>query len=116
MCIDNFNDKGRLLTRVVRQYYEENKIYEIIYHNIKYGIHPSSLEAFTTIANRCLKRNHEALPLMTEVVQRLEHALECQFMTDVVEMIESNLEYQVSSHFTRLCLHFNNYFNLHIFF
>ncbi|PWA69709.1 Protein kinase, ATP binding site-containing protein [Artemisia annua] len=78
LCIDNKNDKRRSLTRLVQEYYEQNKIKEIVYGNIKDEIESSSLEAFTTIAYQCLKRNLRERPSMTKVLRILENALRYQ--------------------------------------
>ncbi|PWA77522.1 Protein kinase, ATP binding site-containing protein [Artemisia annua] len=78
LCIDNKNDKCRSLPRLVQEYYEQNKIKEIVYGNIKDEIESSSLEAFTTVAYQCLKRNLRERPSMTKVLRILENALRYQ--------------------------------------
>ncbi|KAI3505451.1 hypothetical protein L1887_27582 [Cichorium endivia] len=45
-------------------------------------IDPNSLKAFTTIAYRCLKRDREERPSITDVVEMLEIALEYQVSVD----------------------------------
>ncbi|KAJ9537719.1 hypothetical protein OSB04_030452 [Centaurea solstitialis] len=72
LCIGNNKDKHRLLTGLARECYEENKLHEIIYKNIKDEIKPKSLKAFLAIAYQCLKRDLEERPLMTKVVRVLE--------------------------------------------
>ncbi|KAL7601014.1 hypothetical protein Lser_V15G22538 [Lactuca serriola] len=74
LCI-SYNNKAQSFTEMVRKSYKQNKVSEIIYDNIKDEINPDSLEAFTTIAYRCLKRDREQRPLMNEVVRALETAL-----------------------------------------
>ncbi|KAJ9537333.1 LOW QUALITY PROTEIN: hypothetical protein OSB04_030066 [Centaurea solstitialis] len=78
LCIGNNKDNHRPLTGLARECYEENKLHEIIYENIKDEIKPKSLKAFLTIAYQCLKRDLEERPLMTKVVRVLERALEHQ--------------------------------------
>ncbi|KAL7592803.1 hypothetical protein Lser_V15G33268 [Lactuca serriola] len=79
LCISNKNGIHRpSLTGLVRQYYSQNKIKEIIFDKIKDEINPKSLEAFTTIAYRCLSRDLEERPLMTDIVSILESAREYQ--------------------------------------
>ncbi|KVH55241.1 hypothetical protein Ccrd_025687 [Cynara cardunculus var. scolymus] len=75
LCIRNNNDKHQPLAR---QCYEQNKVKEIIFRNIKDEIKARSLKAFTAIAYQCLKEDLEERPLMTKVVRILERALEHQ--------------------------------------
>ncbi|KAL7601592.1 hypothetical protein Lser_V15G22560 [Lactuca serriola] len=78
LCISNENGNLQSLTSLVRRYYDENKINEIICDKIKEGINTKSLEAFTTIAYKCLNRELEERPLMTDIVMLLEIALQYQ--------------------------------------
>ncbi|XP_024963819.1 probable receptor-like protein kinase At5g24010 [Cynara cardunculus var. scolymus] len=79
LCIRNNNDKHQPLAR---QCYEQNKVKEIIFRNIKDEIKARSLKAFTAIAYQCLKEDLEERPLMTKVVRILERALEHQQQGD----------------------------------
>ncbi|CAI9284882.1 unnamed protein product [Lactuca saligna] len=79
LCISNENGIHQSLTALVRRYYPQNKISEMIYSNIKDGMDPRSLDMFTTIAYQCLKGDVEERPLMTDVVIKLQSALEHQF-------------------------------------
>ncbi|KAJ9537720.1 hypothetical protein OSB04_030453, partial [Centaurea solstitialis] len=99
LCIGNNNDKHQPLTGLARQCYEQNKVNEIIYGNIKDEIKPKSLKAFTAIAYQCLKRDLEERPLMNKVVKMLERALEHQqgdanspadYDTDDEDVVESD--------------------------
>ncbi|GJY78205.1 protein kinase, ATP binding site-containing protein [Tanacetum coccineum] len=78
LCIGNGNNKHLPLTRLVRQFYEQNKIDELVFNKIKDEINPKSLNVFTAIAYQCLNRDRETRPLMTEIVRELEKALEYQ--------------------------------------
>ncbi|CAI9284886.1 unnamed protein product [Lactuca saligna] len=78
LCTINKKDIHQPLTGLVRRCYKEKTINEIVFHSIRDGIKPKSLEAFITIAYRCLKRNLEDRPLMTDVVRTLESALDYQ--------------------------------------
>ncbi|KAL4564829.1 hypothetical protein LXL04_028901 [Taraxacum kok-saghyz] len=78
LCMKTKNGVPESLTSLVRHYYPQNKISEIVYGNIKEGMNPKSLETFATIAYRCLKRDLEKRPLMNDVVSALENALEYQ--------------------------------------
>ena len=78
LCISNKNGTDKSLTSLVRQYYQLNKISEIIYGNIGHGMNPESLELFTTIGYQCLSRDLKERPLMSDIVNTLESALEYQ--------------------------------------
>ncbi|XP_023729320.1 protein TOPLESS-RELATED PROTEIN 2 isoform X2 [Lactuca sativa] len=76
LCICKNDD--RPLTGLARECYEQKKIHTIIYGYIRDEINHNSLRAFTTIAYRCLKRDREERPSMTDIVRMLETALEYQ--------------------------------------
>ncbi|KAJ0802270.1 putative protein kinase RLK-Pelle-CrRLK1L-1 family [Helianthus annuus] len=78
LCIGNTHDDHRPLTGLVRQYYEEGNINEIIHANLKDDITPRSLQEFTAIAYECLSRDLKRRPAMTKVVSKLERALQYQ--------------------------------------
>ncbi|KAI3744554.1 hypothetical protein L1987_57637 [Smallanthus sonchifolius] len=78
LCIDNKNVRHRSLIGLARQSFEQNKINEIVYGNIKDEINPDSLQVFATIAYQCLKRDREERPLMSDIVRALETALQYQ--------------------------------------
>ncbi|PWA93462.1 toll/interleukin-1 receptor (TIR) domain-containing protein [Artemisia annua] len=79
LCIGNNRDERQSLIKLVHESYKQNTIDEIIYGNIKDEINPHSLKVFTTIAYQCLKRERKERPVMTEVVNVLERALQLQF-------------------------------------
>ncbi|CAH1427493.1 unnamed protein product [Lactuca virosa] len=74
----NNNGIHQSLTGLVREYYSQNKISDLICGNIKEGMNPKSLDTFVTIAYRCIKRDLEDRPLMADVLSKLESALEYQ--------------------------------------
>ncbi|GJW77374.1 protein kinase, ATP binding site-containing protein, partial [Tanacetum coccineum] len=92
LCIGNESDKGRPLTGLAREFYELNRMSELVFCNIKDEVHLKSLQAYSTLAYQCVKKNREERPLMTEVVRILESALEYQVngeslkLSDVVEV------------------------------
>ncbi|KAI3692216.1 hypothetical protein L6452_32027 [Arctium lappa] len=82
LCVSNNNEKRQPLIGLARESYEGNKINNIIYTKIKDEINTKSLKVFTTLAYRCLKRDHMERPLMTEIVRVLESALHYQVSED----------------------------------
>ncbi|KAL8211208.1 hypothetical protein R6Q57_005645, partial [Mikania cordata] len=74
LCID-YKNSNQFLVGLARKSYEQNKVNEIVYSYIKDEINPESLHVFAKIAYRCLKRDREERPLMSEVVTELEVAL-----------------------------------------
>ncbi|KAK1435829.1 hypothetical protein QVD17_01599 [Tagetes erecta] len=76
LCYDIKNQPP--LIGLVREYYEQNKISELVYSNIQKEINRSSLKLFADIAYRCLNRKREERPLMTQIVSALETALDLQ--------------------------------------
>ncbi|KAK9050972.1 hypothetical protein SSX86_027597 [Deinandra increscens subsp. villosa] len=75
LCIDKRNS-SQSLVGLARKSYEQNTINEIVCGNIRDEINHESLKVFTTIGYRCLKRDREERPLMSEVVKALETALQ----------------------------------------
>ncbi|GKE03444.1 pollen receptor-like kinase 4 [Tanacetum coccineum] len=101
LCIGNGNNKHLPLTRLVRQFYEQNKIDELVFNKIKDEINPKSLNVFTAIAYQCLNRDRETRPLMTEIVRELEKALEYQTHDHHQENYNIASETSTTFHFMR---------------
>ncbi|XP_076914510.1 putative serine/threonine-protein kinase PBL28 [Bidens hawaiensis] len=57
---------------------DEKRLDEIIYSELKEQMDSCSLNTFSSIANRCLKRDREERPTMAEVMKELKTALEQQ--------------------------------------
>nr|KAJ0203676.1 hypothetical protein LSAT_V11C500249010 [Lactuca sativa] len=94
LCITHQAGIHQSLVGLVRQYYKQNKINEIIYDTIKDEMTPKSLDAFTKIAYQCLERELEERPLMTEVVRILESVLEYQTVKSLKTLtMETRSEY-----------------------
>ncbi|KAF5782913.1 putative protein kinase RLK-Pelle-LRR-I-1 family [Helianthus annuus] len=80
LCFSNTNLHP--LIGLVREYYEQNKISELVHSNLKDEIDVSSLEMFADIAYQCLRRERTERPLMRQVVGALEWSLVLQERAD----------------------------------
>lgn len=58
--------------------YEENKLHEIIFPDLRQNMDPTSLKTFLEIAFQCLEEFPEERPEMSLVVKKLGTALKCQ--------------------------------------
>ncbi|PWA59051.1 Protein kinase, ATP binding site-containing protein [Artemisia annua] len=100
LCVGNGNNKHLPLIGLVRQFYEQCKIDELVFNHIKDEINPNSLKAFASIAYQCLNRDRETRPLMTEIVRELEKALEYQdVQTHDHRQENCNIAYETSTDF-----------------
>ncbi|KAI3692125.1 hypothetical protein L6452_31934 [Arctium lappa] len=89
-----------------KKYYEEKRLDDIIYHDLKEQMKYGSLNTFSTIAYRCLKKAREERPLIAEVMKELEIALEQQELfeklTRIVDLVIPPLSYESQSHLLSL--------------
>ncbi|KAL8238933.1 hypothetical protein R6Q59_015500 [Mikania micrantha] len=63
-----------------RQSNDENRLDEIILRCLKDQMDPGSLETFSAIAYRCVKKAREDRPIVAEIVEKLEFSLVQQVM------------------------------------
>ncbi|GJV58762.1 kinase-like domain, phloem protein 2-like protein [Tanacetum coccineum] len=78
LCVENSNGQLKVFVPVWKESYEQKKLDEIIFEDLKQQMDPSSLDVFTDIAFQCLQTSHEERPTMSLVVEKLEIALEIQ--------------------------------------
>ncbi|KAJ0503093.1 putative protein kinase RLK-Pelle-LRR-I-1 family [Helianthus annuus] len=74
-------DRGRFRSEViplVKQYYKEGKVDELVFEGIKDKVVTKSLTTFQTIAYQCINGKREKRPTASEVVLQLKKALEFQ--------------------------------------
>ncbi|KAK9059710.1 hypothetical protein SSX86_020414 [Deinandra increscens subsp. villosa] len=88
LCFVNKNVQP--LIGLVREYYLQNKISELVYSNMKGEIDASSLKLFVDIAYQCLNREREGRPLMTRIMSTLENALDIQVKANAKEKADAD--------------------------
>ncbi|KAJ0640047.1 putative non-specific serine/threonine protein kinase [Helianthus annuus] len=76
--LKDHKDEHRTLVSLVKQFYKEGKLDELVFEGIKDKVVPKSLITFQTIAYRCLSVEREEWPTAREVVLQLKKALEFQ--------------------------------------
>ncbi|KAL7594773.1 hypothetical protein Lser_V15G29999 [Lactuca serriola] len=85
LCFENQNGHLQSLVQKWKQSYEDKKLDEIIFHDLKQHMDLSSLETLSDIAYRCLHKSGEERPKMSEVVEKLEIALRFQVISEEAE-------------------------------
>ncbi|KAL7616916.1 hypothetical protein Lser_V15G01781 [Lactuca serriola] len=78
LCIANYNDNRRFLSKLAQSCYEEKKLQTIVLDCLQEQIYPDCLEIFSRIAYQCLRRDRNERPLVAEIVKQLKDALKCQ--------------------------------------
>ncbi|XP_076898998.1 uncharacterized protein LOC143552739 [Bidens hawaiensis] len=78
-----------MLVHKWKRCYDEKRLDEIIYSEIKEQMDSCSLNTFSSIAYRCLKRDREERPKMIEVMKELEIALEQQEDSEETQRIQN---------------------------
>jgi len=78
LCIANYDDNRRFLSKLAQSCYEEKKMQTIVLNCLQEQIHPNCLEMFSKIAYQCLCRDRNERPLAAEILKQLKDALECQ--------------------------------------
>ncbi|KAJ9537439.1 hypothetical protein OSB04_030172 [Centaurea solstitialis] len=79
MCGRLCYDHGEgFLVHIWKQSYEEKKLDDIIFRDMKRQMDPSSSKTFSDVAYECLLRSQEERPKMAHVVKKLKIALKSQ--------------------------------------
>ncbi|KAJ0736309.1 putative protein kinase RLK-Pelle-LRR-I-1 family [Helianthus annuus] len=76
--VEGHEDSNQSLGPLAKHYYEQGKLDEIVFDDIKKQIVPESLTTFANIAHRCLDEDGHLRPEASEVVTHLKKALEFQ--------------------------------------
>ncbi|XP_023760128.1 uncharacterized protein LOC111908543 [Lactuca sativa] len=89
LCFEYSNGQLRILVRMWQKLYDEKRLDEIIFQDLKENMDSDSLNTFSSIAYKCLKREREERPTMAEIVKELEIALDQQeFSEDVRKRVD----------------------------
>ncbi|CAI9284929.1 unnamed protein product [Lactuca saligna] len=85
LCIEHKNGHFHSLVPMWKKIYEEMKLDEIIFEEVKQHMDPRSLKTFSD-DYQCLRISREERPKMSRVVEKLEIALEFQEISEEVEL------------------------------
>ncbi|GKA78440.1 kinase-like domain, phloem protein 2-like protein, partial [Tanacetum coccineum] len=85
VCYENSDRKLKIFVPYWKRCYEEKKLDEIIFPDLKHQLDPYCVETFADIAYQCLQKTREQRPTMSVVVKKLKAALEQEEMRKAVE-------------------------------
>ncbi|PWA80272.1 Phloem protein 2-like protein [Artemisia annua] len=83
VCYENSNGRLKVFVPFWKKCYEQKKLDEIIFPDLKHQQDPSSVETFVDIAYQCLQKSREQRPTMSVVVEKLKAALELKELHDL---------------------------------
>ncbi|GKC84511.1 kinase-like domain, phloem protein 2-like protein, partial [Tanacetum coccineum] len=92
VCYENSNGKLKVFVHFWKKCYEQKKLDEIIFPDLKQQMEPKSVETFVDIAYQCLERSREQRPTMSVVVEKLKAALELQEQEQIHKAIRKATE------------------------
>ncbi|GJT85915.1 kinase-like domain, phloem protein 2-like protein [Tanacetum coccineum] len=92
VCYENSNGKLKVFVHFWKKCYEQKKLDEIIFPDLKQQMDPSSIETFVDIAYQCLQKSREQRPTMSVVVKKLKAALKLQKLHDLERQREYEAE------------------------
>ncbi|KAL8238932.1 hypothetical protein R6Q59_015499 [Mikania micrantha] len=76
LCYEQRNHElTKILVPKWRRSYDEKRLDEIILPGLKAQMDPGSMETFSAIAYRCVKKAREDRPIVAEIVEKLEFSL-----------------------------------------
>ncbi|PWA90839.1 protein kinase-like domain, Phloem protein 2-like protein [Artemisia annua] len=93
-CVEYSNGRVKCFVPFWKKNYEENKLDEIIFKDLKQQMNQSALETFASIAYQCLKRLREERPSMSLIVEKLKDAFEVQERHDIISKLQLPNEYE----------------------
>nr|XP_043627544.1 receptor-like protein kinase HERK 1 [Erigeron canadensis] len=84
LCYEYSNGQlKKVLVDTWRKKYSEEKLYDIVFLDLKLQMNPKSLRFFSDVAFKCLHNSREDRPTMSIVVEELEKALQSQLIYDL---------------------------------
>ncbi|GKC85603.1 kinase-like domain, phloem protein 2-like protein [Tanacetum coccineum] len=83
VCYEYSNGNLKVFVHFWKKCYEQNKLDEIIFPDIRHQLDPSSFKTFVDIAYQCLQKTREQRPTMSVVVEKLNAALELKELHDL---------------------------------
>ncbi|KAI3738013.1 hypothetical protein L2E82_28031 [Cichorium intybus] len=95
LCIANYDDNRRFLSKLAQTCYEEKKLQTIVLDCLQEQIYPDCLVIFSKIAYQCLHRDRNQRPPVAEIVKQLKDALQCQ----VKYMVEKEKKFKFNAAF-----------------
>ncbi|KAL8255328.1 hypothetical protein R6Q59_033549 [Mikania micrantha] len=100
-------DNGKLIFILVQTWksrYDEDRLDDIIFPDLKQQINPEALLKFAAIARQCLNRDQNRRPEMVEVVKELEAAIQYQQKSKqhVVSVAKHLFHYEFKKEFDHL--------------
>ncbi|KAL7587440.1 hypothetical protein Lser_V15G40498 [Lactuca serriola] len=78
LCFEDINDHRHSLVPKWKKCYEQKKVDDIVFLNLKQHMDTSSLETYSDIAYGCLQKSSEERPKMCDVVEKLKIELRFQ--------------------------------------
>ncbi|KAJ9559416.1 hypothetical protein OSB04_014030 [Centaurea solstitialis] len=78
LCIVDYNDNRRFLSKLAQSCYEENRLDTIVQDGLLEQMSRECLRKFSTIAYQCLHKDRTQRPTFTKIVRELEIALQFQ--------------------------------------
>ncbi|GJY43404.1 kinase-like domain, phloem protein 2-like protein [Tanacetum coccineum] len=79
------NSKAQNLVHLVRQHYDEGKLYDMVFEATKTQMAPKSFTTFQKIAYRCIHEDRTSRPIANDVLIQLQLALKDQLDFEVWE-------------------------------
>ncbi|GJT12087.1 kinase-like domain, phloem protein 2-like protein [Tanacetum coccineum] len=83
VCYENSNGRLKVFVHFWKKCYEQKKLDEIIFPDLKQQMDPSSVKTFVDTAYQCLQKSREQRPEISLVVEKLKAALELQELHDL---------------------------------
>ncbi|GJZ74407.1 myosin-17-like protein [Tanacetum coccineum] len=78
LCYKHSNGQLQVFVSMWKERCKENKLAEIIFHDLKHQRDATSLEIFADSAYQCLRESRKQRPTMSQVVEKLDKALQVQ--------------------------------------